>query len=84
MESVSFTTPFIAYHSVGHGMNHYYLQRPDCVVHINHSGLVINRLGVDHLRTLDRPYKEVPIEEFYQAANEVLTALGFSYVPSIN
>jgi len=71
--------PFQAYSAISFGMKHYYFQHPDCVIHVNTHGPLINRLDALHLvrNEMDHQLEEVPTDEYLATANHALEQMGF-------
>jgi hypothetical protein len=71
---------YSAYRTNAYGMNHYYFQCPDCVIHINQESALINRLNVEHIRCgVETALTEVSLEDYLAVATNVINALGFDY-----
>lgn len=69
--------PYTAYKGFAHGMTHYYFQNENGVVHINLESRLINHLPREHLVITQPDVEEVEVEEYLEAATEVLLHLGF-------
>lgn len=69
--------PHTAYKRFADEMTHYYFQNENGVVHINLEARLINHLPREHLIAFAVDVDEVSIEEYLEAATEVLLHLGF-------
>ncbi len=69
--------PYTAYKGQANGMTHYYYQNETGVVHINRSHPLMNHLPREHLVVTQTDVEEVSVEEYMDAAAEVLLHLGF-------
>ncbi|NID13759.1 hypothetical protein [Fibrivirga algicola] len=51
-------------HDPHHGLDHYYLQRPDAVVHVLTTDSLINLLPLDHLQHVASSLEPITLEQF--------------------
>ena len=77
--------PFQAYHSHHNGMDHYYFQHPEWVIHVNTHGPLINKLDVEHILICqgEQVFEEIPTDTYLAITGEVLGELGFDFYPTL-